>query len=148
MQKPWGSVDPNSAHQRWSRWRFTIEARPPRLPSRDQFAHNFARYVRRLLGTTVGRAQVSIVRDGPAHLYVGVVELEGPDVHDPAYRAWVQREFAGVFVAKGFGPGARLRQMDAILLAGSAEDGKPARQLLVMPPIRDALKTRRIALEN
>lgn len=131
--RPWGPVDPNSTHQRWSRWRFTIVSAPGRRPPLEDVRDNFQRYVGRLFGSTVGRIQVAIIRVGADHLYVCVTEIEGPPVHDATYRDWVEREFAGVFVAKGFGPGARLRQMDATLLAGSAEDGKPARQLLVMP---------------
>lgn len=133
--KPWGPVDPNSTHQRWSRWRFSIVPDARRRPTRDEVLNNFRRYIARLFRSTTGRVQVAITRDGHRTLYVCVCEIEGPPVHDADYRAYVEREVAGVFVAKGFGPGARLQQMDAVLLAGSAEDGKPARQLIVMPPI-------------
>jgi hypothetical protein len=134
--RPWGPVNPNSAHQRWSRWRFTIVADPRRRPSKEEVLENFRRYIARLFNSTTGRVQVALVTSPKDIRYVCVVELEGPPVHDIEYRAWVQREFAGVFVAKGFGPAAHLQQMDAELLAGSAEDGKPARQLLVLPPLQ------------
>lgn len=142
-QKPWGPVDPNSAHQRWSRWRFTIEADPVKRPTKAEVLDNFRRYAAALFCSTVGQAQVAIAAGRQGVLYICVVELEGPAVHDATYRDYVQREFAGVFVARGFGPRARLRQMDATLLAGSAEDGQPARQLIVMPSLAvDAAATR------
>lgn len=130
--KPFGPNNPNSAHQRWSRWRVVIEPARKR-PTVREVAANWQRYMATLFKTTVGRGKVARVRvDGKVY-YALVAEVEGPPVHDPAYVAWVRKEVAGVFVARGFGVGARLRELDATLLAGSAEDGKPAAQLLVLP---------------
>jgi hypothetical protein len=147
-EKPWGPVDPNSTHQRWSRWTWVVKCDPLKVPSRKDVEHNFGLYVRRLFHSTVGRARVLYVhdrRDSPLgeaglplslfakHVFILQVEIEGPNVHDPDYVAHVKREFAGVFVAKGFGPSAQLLRQEAELLAGSAEDGRPAKQLLVLP---------------
>jgi hypothetical protein len=129
MRKPWGAVDPNSTHQRWSRWVATVRAHRTRRPTLEDVRLNWTRYVRRLFRTTVGRIRVEVLDDR----YRLVAELEGPPVHDPAYVAWVRRELAGAFVAKGFGPGAVLEDLETALLAGSAEDGRPAAQLLVLP---------------
>jgi hypothetical protein len=130
-------ANPNSAHQRWSRWTFVVLLDARRIPTVDAVRLNFQRYCSRLFKSSAGRVNVAIVRDSrvrPIRTYaVHKVEIEGPPVHDPAYQAWVRREFEGVFMAQGFGPGATLMQMEAVLLAGSREDGQPATQLLVLP---------------
>src|SRR5687767_9700583 len=61
--------------------------------------------------------------------FVIEVLTEGHDVHDPAYRDYVKREWT-VFAEKGFGPGTTLT-MDAKLMAGSRQDGTPADQLAI-----------------
>lgn len=130
----YGSMDPNSGNQRWSRWRFVIQP-GRRLPPVREVRDNWQRFITKLFGTTVGRGKASLVRVEGHRYYALVAEVEGPAVHDPAYVSRVRREMQGVFVERGFGVGARLREMDAALLAGSAEDGKPAAQLLVLPPL-------------
>lgn len=134
MEKPWGGVDPNSAHQRWSRWVFvvTLEGQSARVqlnPVRDAWQ----RYIPRLFKTTVGRGMATM-HAGDVNRCVLTAEIEGPAVHDSMYRDYVRREFVNVFML-GFGPGARFDGMDASLLAGSAEDGSPAKQLVVLPSL-------------
>lgn len=140
--RPWGPMDPNSRNQRWSRWTVVV-ALGRRRPSLTEVRENWQRYAKRVFQTSVGRARVEnrATRPAPPGVFDQIVlmaDVEGPPVHDPEYRAWVEREVAGVFVAKGFGPGARLAHFEASLLAGSAEDGRPPTQLLVLPPLRVA----------
>jgi hypothetical protein len=130
----YGSLDPNSGNQRWSRWRFVVQP-GRRLPRTREVRNNWQRYMPKLFRTTVGRGRVAKVWVEKRMYYAITAEVEGPPVHDPDFVAWVRREVQGVFVERGFGVGARLREMDAVLLAGSAEDGKPASQLLVLPSL-------------
>jgi hypothetical protein len=147
VDKPWGAVDPNSTHQRWSRWTFTVAAHPDKLPTQAECIDAFRRYVAVLFQSRIGRVKLEIASNAwrggmfngeypEVWLYVFTVEVEGPPVHDVMYRDWVRREFGGVFVLKGFGPSARLHQMETSLLAGSAQNGTPSRQLLVLPTVK------------
>lgn len=128
----YGSLDPNSGNQRWSRWRFVV-APGRRRPSAREVRDNWQRYLPKLFKTTVGRGKAERVTLEGRVFYALVAEVEGAPVHDPGFVSWVRREVTGVFVEKGFGVGARLADMDAALLAGDAEDGRPRAQLLVLP---------------
>jgi hypothetical protein len=124
----YGSLDPNSGNQRWSRWRFVVEP-GRRLPSAREVRDNWQRYIPKLFRTNVGRGKAERVKLKGRVFYALSAEVEGAPVHDPGYVSSVRREMS----EKGFGVGARLRDMDAALLAGDAEDGKPRAQLLVLP---------------
>ncbi|MEO8481091.1 MAG: hypothetical protein ABI634_02705 [Acidobacteriota bacterium] len=124
-------MNPNSTHQRWSAWTFVVQARADKRPARLEVVDNARRFFRAGFKSTVGRLQVEVT----GSRYVIAVQIEGPPCHDPAYRLHVAGEVRERFVRPGFGPGARLVQMDVRLLAGTAEDGQPAAQLLVLPSI-------------
>lgn len=128
--KPWGGVDPNSTHQRWSRWTCVIQT-GRRTPSVREVGENWRRFVPRLFRTTVGQVRTT-TRQG---YYAVTAIVEGPDVHDPAYQASVRRQVEANFVRSGFGSDARLVTMEAALLAGSDESGRPALQLIVLPAV-------------
>lgn len=132
VEKPWGPNDPNSAHQLWSRWIFTIRASGNRLPTTADVRENLRTYVRARFRTTVGHVRL----DRPLLLqYVIALEIEGPPAHDPEYRAYQQRVFAATFVAQGFGPDARLESMEVGILAGDHQDGRQPTQLIVLPSL-------------
>lgn len=137
----------------WSGWTFVIHAHPSKLPSVLDVVDNTRRYAARLFRTTMGQANVKLLSDhrwlpgrlkalrnvwkgiGAHHYYVIEIVIEGAPVNDPAFIRRIRHEFEGVFVQKGFGPSARLVKMDARLLAGSPENGRPAAQLLVLPRV-------------
>jgi hypothetical protein len=82
--------------------------------------------------STVGRARLK--KTSPID-YIFEVEIEGPPVHDPAFKAHVKRQFIEHFMFKGFGYRASLVRFDVVPLAGLREDGTPADQLVVIPTI-------------
>lgn len=127
----WAGMNPNSGHQRWSRWDFTIAATVAKQPAQDFVLDAARRFFRQMFHTTTGQVRVTVL----GLSYLVSLRVEGVAVHDPSVRAAVQAQFAEHFVARGFGAGARLVRMDASLLAGSAEDGTPADHLIVLPTI-------------
>lgn len=130
--KPWGPVDPNSTHQRWSYWRFEVDSPDRRRrPGVREVRENAMRFGRRVFRSTVGECRVQAPAPGR---YIIEFHVEGPPVHDAAYRASVRREWRDRFVRQGFGPRATLA-MDVRLLAGSYEDGRPSTHLIVAPAL-------------
>ena len=138
---PWGPIDPNSQHQRWSRWTFTVYEGGRTIPLSVVQGH--AAHWLRLGFGSVGQAKVehrllsATTPEGKRVVqmaYVITCEVEGVDCHDPGYVANVRQQFQQRFVAPGWGPLAT-STVAAELLAGDAQDGRPAAQLLVMPTI-------------
>ena len=128
----WGAMNPNSTHQRWSDWRFLVHADRVRRPSRREVLENARRFFSQLFGTTVGRLRVTVVG---SDRYLIHVQIEGPAPYDPGLQRAVRDRVAEHFVARGFGPSARLVSMHVALLAGDAQDGTPPAQLLALPSI-------------
>lgn len=128
----WGSMDPNSEHQRWSRWIFLVEADPGKLPLVKECRENALRFFAQGFNSTSGRVKV----EQYGLKYRFTVEIEGPPVHDPDYRISVKREFVHKFMYNGFGNGARLMRFETHLLAGGREDGTPPDQFLVLPQLQ------------
>lgn len=122
--------NPNSQHQRWSHWAFYVRASSSKRPPVQEVRVNAQRYFKAGFGTA---GRVRVIQRGL--LYIIEVQVEGPPVHDPGYRAAVKKDFADKFMFKGFGASALLVRFNAKLLAGSPEDGRPADQLLVLPTI-------------
>ena len=61
------------------------------------------------------------------------VRTEGHPAHDPAYVAWMQAQWRRFFVA-GLGVGTQVAATTR-LEAGDRQDGRPADQLVLMPPV-------------
>lgn len=132
--EPWGGMNPNSAHQQWSRWTITVEDRNASR-SKQEILSNARTYFRMLFRSSVGRIRVDR-RSTFAYRFVGwriVIEIEGPPAQDPAYRKAAATDILTQFVEKGFRH--RRARVDVALLAGQTEDGRPPSQLLVIPPI-------------
>lgn len=126
----------NSANQIWSRWTFGVQASPDKLPLLRECKKNFAGWCKMGFGSA-GRARIF----KPSVLeYVFEVEVEGPPANDPQYKTHIKREFIGYFMFKGFGYQSSLVRFDVKPLAGHFEDGKPADQMIVIPPLSDLLK--------
>lgn len=126
----WGAMNPNSGGQRWSQWTFSILA-ARRCPPASEVLDAARRFFRLGFKTDAGQVKVDV----SGRLYTVSIQIEGPPCHDPDYRRQVVAQMRARFVAQGFGVGARLLNMDVRLLAGTAEDGSPAAQLLVLPPL-------------
>lgn len=122
-------MDPNSAHQLWSQWIFTIREAGRRSPSYDEVQYNAARWLRAGFGAA-GEARV--IRT----IFGWRIEalVEGVPAHDPAYVASVKQSFQHKFVEKGWGPLAS-GTVTVKVLAGDVQDGKPRSQLVVLPPL-------------
>ena len=125
----WGATDPNSQHQLWSEWRFTVGG--GRRPPLADVEHNWDRWCRRF--GSVCRMKIQRRH----HLRTGLVydvllaQVEGRPAHDPGYVASVARAFER-FCEAGYGPAAWWRHRVRIL-AGDRQDGSPRAQLLAIP---------------
>ena len=128
VDAPYGSIDPNSEHQLWSRWIFGIEAHRTKCPDYLDVVDNARRYFAKLF-KTVGRVRC----DQQGTYYCLIVEIEGPPAHDAGYTTAVCKSFRERFMVQGFGGLARLVRFEVGVLAGDQQDGKPPDQMLVMP---------------
>lgn len=122
-------INPNSANQWWSKW--TIIVSPARSIMRDDptVRVNVARFLRKAFGSA-SQARVTKMKSG---LWFIEVRTEGHPAHDPAYVAHMSSAFTKFFIM-GFGVGTKVKTT-ARLEAGSAQDGTPASQLLVLPSV-------------
>lgn len=126
-------MDPNSSHQLWSKW--TITVTPARKIRRDEptVHSNAARFMRKAFGSAT---QMRVTKQSNG-LWVFQVRSEGHPVHDPTYVAYLTTAFQQFFTA-GFGISTKV-SVSAKLEAGSAQDGKPASQLLILPSLYGVL---------
>lgn len=128
--KPWGGMDPNTQHQRWSRWTVALEALPGRpLPSVQEITDNARRFYKTLFASSIGRVRADI----RGRFVEIVTEIEGPAAHDPDLRAHAILQIREHFIRKGFGHADCAVTVG--VLAGDCQDGKPPAQLIVMPNI-------------
>lgn len=122
--------NPNSGHQRWSKWTFHFLLRSAEQPALDYVRDNARRFFAHLFRTTAGRVRVTQF----GRRWTVELQVEGVDVHDPQVQTRVRQQFARDFVRNGFRKqNAWLLRMEAALIAGSREDGTPCDQLIVMP---------------
>ena len=128
MDKPWGGMDPNSHHQLWSRWEFTI-IESGKHPPLAEVKNAAARWFRTGFGTA-GRFRI----EERVRTWVITLEVEGAPAHDPDYVAAVSLQFQRDFVEKGWGQLA-VGVVEAKVIAGDRQNGKPRDQLVVMPRI-------------
>lgn len=96
----------------------------------EQIKKNLARFANRCFGTN-GQMNVQQFSDGTVTVRVRV---EGHPVHDPAYVIHV-REAWDMFLRNGFGQQSKI-EFHAQLEAGDVQDGKPADQMIILPPLQ------------
>lgn len=134
-------MNPNSEHQIWSRWVFTVtsrrKARGPyqvKGPQRSfgEIEQNCARFGRKAFGAATEMLVQNRI-EGTKVVHTIQFRTEGHPVHDPSYVAYMLTNFTRFFVA-GFGPGTEVK-LDTRLEAGSRQDGKPSDQLIMLPPL-------------
>lgn len=122
-------MNPNSQNQRWSRWTFTVEpARRGLWPMADVTA-NCARFGRKAFGSA---SQMRITQIGST--WTIDVRTEGHPVHDVVFVESMTRNWRRFFES-GFGVGTMVR-CETKLEAGDRQDGTPAEQLIILPPLR------------
>lgn len=134
--KPFGPIDPNSQHQMWSHWTFIVYEGGQHAPYED-VKLNAARWLRAKFGS-VARARVEeklLVQRGISQKYYVIeAQVEGVPAHDPQLVAAVRQSFAKDFVFKGWGPLAT-SDVKVRVMAGDEQDGKPRKQLVVLPRV-------------
>lgn len=126
-------MNPNSKNQIWSLW--TITVRPPVgmrkiVRNNETVRANVSRFFRKAFGSA---SQCKIVRASDG-VWTFQVRSEGHPCHDPEYVGYVS-SFMKTFFTRGFGVGTVVR-VDAKLEAGSAQNGKPSDQLIVLPSLK------------
>ena len=114
-------MDPNSCHQLWSQWIFTI--REIRHVPRKDVECNVARW----LSQGFGHAGAYKVKRQARGWEIRAV-IEGKPAHDPAYVASVRRAFRDHFVARGWGQLGAVGEVSVRILAGDRQDGRPPAQ--------------------
>lgn len=126
-------MDPNSANQRWSKWTITVST--TRQIHRDDptVRSNVARFMSKAFGSA---SQMRITKQSNG-LWVFQIRSEGHPVHDPTYVSFLASNFQKFFIA-GFGVGTKV-SVTAKLEAGSAQNGRPADQLVILPSIHGLL---------
>lgn len=119
-------MDPNTQHQLWSAWTFTVREAGRQVPRAD-VELNAARWLRKGFGS-VGECRVVRTIEG----WRIEARVEGVPAHDPGYVASVEREFRARFVAQGWGVLAS-GDVKVRILAGDVQDGRPRSQLVMLP---------------
>lgn len=127
-------MDPNSQHQIWSLWTWTITPERKQMPafgsSRNRVLEiktNLARFANKCFGNT-GQMNVSQYSDGRV---IVKCRVEGHPVHDPKYVLYIKAQWHR-FLTNGFGQRCTI-EFNAKLEAGDAENGKPRDQLIILP---------------
>jgi len=127
-------MDPNSAHQRWSFWEYRIFPDAVHRPALADVKLNAARFGRKIFGSA-SEMRIICATDEYARVYWDIAVLsEGHPVHDTKYVEWVHGQWTRFF-KNGFGKHCEVRT-HARLEAGDREDGKPADQLIILPPLK------------
>lgn len=125
-------MNPNSQHQRWSFWSYTVyPGAPASVPVHfTEMRLNCMRFGRLLFGSA------SCMRIVHTKLYWEVSVLsEGHPVHDPQYVEWMHEQWRQFF-NKRFGNQCEVR-VHARLEAGDRQDGRPPDQLILLPELKD-----------
>ncbi len=117
-------MNPNSAHQMWSKWTFTV--RTDRAPTVAQVRDNCARFGRKAFGSAT---QMRISHTGSEWRIEA--RTEGAPVHAPDFVTFMYMSWRR-FLRHGFGHVSTVT-CDSTLEAGSRQDGTPADQLVILP---------------
>lgn len=126
-------MDPNSQHQCWSLWTFTIHPQHHRGLDFDLLKTNCARFGRKAFG---GASQMWIgtERYDTGLVCVVKVRTEGSPANDPQFVEYM----AGLwekFFKSGFGQKSRVLH-EVAWEAGDRGDARPPDQLVILPFIR------------
>jgi hypothetical protein len=126
-------MNPNSTNQIWSKWTFTVH--PQKLVDFATVKQNCARFGRQAFGSV---SQMRITQN----LQDWVIEIrtEGVPVHEPAFVTYMYENWCKFFY-NGFGVLSTVA-CSSKLEAGSRQDGTPADQLIIVPPIHFNEETR------
>lgn len=123
-------MDPNSRHQIWSLWTFTVTPGRNMRRTFEEVKAQCARFGRKAFGSA---SQMKVERNGVGQ-WIVKVRTERHPVHDPRYVEH-QRMHWQRFFENGFGVGTQVT-LQAKLEAGSRDDGTPADQLIIIPPLQ------------
>lgn len=125
-------MNPNSQHQRWSKWVFRILPGELKRPTYCDVKHNAAKFGRLKFGmTTVMNVEQQYNRETKKTEWVIMARTEGHPVHDPDFVSFMHQEWTR-FALMGFGVGTECKLEQAKLEAGSRQDGSPTDQLIIM----------------
>ena len=97
----------------------------------DVMKREFSKFIKLLFQSSAGQFHIQPVLGS----IIFKVDIEGTDItpNDPAYVVWV-RNRSETFFKKAFGPSVTVN-VEGKLLAGSPQDGRPADQLIILPPL-------------
>jgi len=141
-------MNPNSEHQRWSKWVFLIHPGGVKRPSFCDVKANAARFARLRFGVTTAMEVKEEYNPGTKKSEWRIsVRSEGHPVHDPDFVKFMAEQWQR-FGELGFGPGTRTECLQAKLEAGTRQDGTPNDQLIIMdasslPNLREELEKMR-----
>lgn len=131
-------MDPNSRHQQWSDWIFTIDVYGPRKPRPSEVKLNFGKLARSIFGSA-GRMLVmaeGVPKPSPHVRWTIRIQVDTESVHDPLWRNTVRAKFAQA-AEQGFGKQIAV-SMHVDLLAGENADGRPPDQWIALPMLEVA----------
>lgn len=139
-----GTMNPNSAHQRWSRWTFFIRPGGSVMPSFKDIKHAAALFGRLEFksATEMNIQMVQSPLTGKKEIHLRI-RTEGHPVHDPQFVQWMHGRWTR-WAERGFGPRTTCELIEAKLEAGDRQDGTPRDQLILM----DHAALPRIVKEN
>src|SRR5688572_7131329 len=123
-------MNPNSRHQVWSLWTWTVMPGARRAIPFAQVRENLKKFGRREFGSV---SQMNVKYQASGH-WIVKVRSEGHPVHDPRLVEIMKGRWLAFFTL-GFGVGTTV-ELETKLEAGSRDDGTPAEQLVILPPFR------------
>lgn len=131
-------MNPNSAHQLWSLWTFTVHPQYRGELDFEVIKSNCARFGRKAFG---GASQmwVGLDRYDTGLVCVVKVRTEGSPINDTGFVEYMVKMW-GKFFRNGFGEGSRVLH-EVKWEAGDRGDGRPPDQLIILPLIN--LNTRK-----
>lgn len=142
-------MNPNSANQWWSKWTFIVFPQRPHAQHLEEVTTNCARFGRKAFGgaTEMRVREVEQLPPDIRHLVsrgitrrrllknVWIVEVrtEGESTIDQQYVTSMGRQWTRFF-REGFGQQTQV-EVKVKHEAGSRQDGTPADQLIMLPPM-------------
>jgi hypothetical protein len=129
-------MNPNSAHQQWSEWVFTVETVTSAAVTLADVTVPLGRFFTALFGSA-GRMKIDEAVNAARRrtLWTVTAQVEGESVFAPGWRAHVLQAFT-LAAQRRFGDAVRVT-MDVRLLAGQTADARPDTQWLILPTIED-----------